>query len=88
MWLLGETGLAIPDAIREHAASVASFCHSTEPLLHERAVNALGRIGRGCYQSVNSFWAGLFRFAHDKAANVRLAFIWASENIATTTPDP
>ena len=30
----------------------------------------------------------MFRFASDEAANVRLAFIWASENIAVNTPDP
>ena len=28
----------------------------------------------------------LFRFASDKAPKVRLAFIWASENIAANTP--
>ena len=30
----------------------------------------------------------MFLFAHDEAASVRLAFIWASENIATNTPEP
>ena len=64
------------------------FCDSAEPLLRERAVNALGRIGRGCYSSVEPYWDSLFRFAHDEEAGVRLAFIWASENIATNTPDP
>ena len=29
----------------------------------------------------------MFRFASDNEANVRLSFIWASENIATNTPD-
>ena len=56
--------------------------------MRERAVNALGRIGRGCYPSVELYWDSLFRFARDKEASVRLAFIWASENIATNTPDP
>ena len=57
-------------------------------LLRERTLNALGRIARGSFQNVEPYWAELFRFAHDEATNVRLAFIWASENIATTTPDP
>lgn len=38
--------------------------------------------------SVELYWDSLFRFARDKEASVRLAFIWASENIATNTPDP
>ena len=29
----------------------------------------------------------MFRFAGDEEPNVRLSFIWASENIATNTPD-
>ena len=29
----------------------------------------------------------MFRFACDEESKVRLAFIWASENIATNTPD-
>ena len=88
LWLLGEMGLQFPLAIKESVPAVAAFFDSTEPLLRERAVNALGRIGRGCYQTVEPYWDSLFRFARDKEANVQLAFIWASENIATNTPDP
>ena len=68
--------------------SIAFFLSETDPLLRERAVNALGRIGRGCFETVEPYWLDLFRFAHDDEANIRLAFIWASENIATNTPDP
>ncbi len=88
LWLLGEMGLAFPLAIKDSVPSMVPFLSSPEPLLRERAVNALGRIGRGCYQTIEPYWADLFRFAHDTEASVRLAFIWASENIATTTPDP
>jgi HEAT repeat protein len=88
LWLLGEMGLAFPLSIKDHVAAVAAFLDCGEPLLRERAVNALGRIGRSCYGSIEPYWAGLFRFTEDKAASVRLAFIWASENIATNTPDP
>ena len=88
LWLLGEMGLAFPNTVREHVVAIAAFCDSPEPLLRERALNALGRIGRGCFQNIEPYWAELFRFAHDEVANVRLAFIWASENIATNTPDP
>ena len=88
LWLLGEMGLKFPLAIKDSVPAIAAFCDSAEPFLRERAVNALGRIGRGCYASVEPYWAALFRFAHDEEAGVRLAFIWASENIATNTPDP
>lgn len=88
LWLLGEMGLALPPAIKGCIAAVAAFLDSSEPLLRERALNALGRIGRGCYETIEPYWADLFRFAHDEEAGIRLAFIWASENIATITPDP
>lgn len=88
LWMLGEMGLAFPSSIKSRVATIASFLDSTEPILRERAINALGRIGRGCFNSVEPYWDDLFRFAHDEDASVRLAFIWASENIATNTPDP
>ncbi len=88
LWLLGEMGLKFPISIKDIVPAITDFCDSAEPLLRERAVNALGRIGRGCYPSVELYWDSLFRFARDKEASVRLAFIWASENIATNTPDP
>ena len=63
LWLLGEMGFAFPFSIVEHVSAVASFCGSTHPLLRERAVNALGRIGRISYASIEPYWEGLFRFA-------------------------
>lgn len=87
LWLLGEMGLAHPQSAREEAPKVTAFLDSPVPLLRERAVNALGRIGRANYQAIGPYWADLFRFANDEEAKVRLSFIWASENIATNTPD-
>ncbi len=88
LWLLGEMGLKHPASIRGCVPAVAAFLDSGEPLLRERAVNALGRIGRGDFHLIEPYWTGLFRFAADREAKVRLSFIWASENIATNTPDP
>ena len=89
LWLLGEMGLAFPSSLPGNGVSaVAAFLSSAEPLLRERAVNALGRIGRGDYPLIEPYWADLFQFARDREANVRLSFIWASENIAANTPDP
>ncbi|MCR4622350.1 MAG: HEAT repeat domain-containing protein [Clostridiales bacterium] len=87
LWLLGETGLKYPASVKDALPGIAAFCESPEPLLRERAVNALGRIGRGCFQLIEPYWAQLFRLASDAEAKVRLSFIWASENIATNTPD-
>ena len=88
LWLLGEMGLCFPAGVEKTVPMIASFCDDPEPLLRERAINALGRIGRGSYRLIEPYWADLFRFARDEEADVRLAFIWASENIATATPDP
>ncbi len=87
LWLLGEMGLAHPESMHDAVPAIAAFLDSSEPLLRERALNALGRIGRADYQLTEPYWESLFRFADDEEAKVRLAFIWASENIATNTPD-
>ena len=87
LWLLGEMGLNFPLAVKGAVPAIAAFCDSAEPLLRERALNALGRIGRGCYASIEPYWTGLFRFAHDEGASVRLAFIWASSSASSASAD-
>ena len=87
LWLLGEMGLIYPQSVQDAVPAIASFLDSPEPFLRERAVNAIGRIGRGSYTVIETYWTDLFRFASDEESKVRLAFIWASENIATNTPD-
>lgn len=87
LWLLGEMGLQYPEKIRKWVPAISDFLNSPTPLLRERALNALGRIGRADFSLIKAYWSDLFRFAKDEAANVRLNFIWASENIATNTPD-
>lgn len=87
LWLLGEMGLLYPQNVKETVPEIASFCESPSALLRERALNALGRIGRADYHLIEQYWQNLFRFSTDEEAQVRLSFIWASENIATNTPD-
>ena len=87
LWLLGEMGLLHPDKIEKWVPAISDFLNSPAPLLRERALNALGRIGRADFTLIQAYWKDLFRFAKDEAPNVRLNFIWASENIATNTPD-
>ena len=87
LWLLGEMGLKYPLSVQDAVPAIASFLDSPVPLFRERAVNALGRIGRGDYRMIEPYRSDLFRFASDEEAQVRLSFIWASENIATNMPD-
>lgn len=87
LWLLGEMGLEYPSEVKDAVPKIVTFFESDEPLLRERAINAIGRIGRGDYSLIAPYWEELFRFADDAEAKVRLTFIWASENIATNTPD-
>ena len=88
LWLLGEMGLRYPQKVKDAVTPIATFFDSSEPILRERAVIALGRIGRGDYRQVEPYFTELFRMAKDSEAGVRLGFVWASENIATVTPDP
>ena len=87
LWLLGEMGLQYPEEIILHVDKIAFFLNSEEALLRERALNALGRIGRGRFASVEPYLEKMAGLATDEQPQVRLAFIWASENIATETPD-
>ena len=87
LWLLGEAGLSFPESVKESVTLIASFLDSPVPLLRERAVNALGRIGRGNFRVIEPYWLSLFSLAGDTDPKVRLSFIWASENIAVSTPD-
>ena len=87
MIMLAEMGLADPQSVRDVVPAITTFRNSPVPLLRERALNAIGRIGRGDYSLIEPYWTGMFRFASDEESKVRLAFIWASENIATNTPD-
>ena len=87
LWLIGEMGLVYPEDVKNSVPVIASYFESDVPLLRERAVNAIGRIGRGEFKVIEEYWEEMFRFTEDKEPNVRLSFIWASENIATNNPE-
>ena len=87
LWLLGEMGLKYPNEIEPYVSRIAAFLDSTDDLLRERALNALGRIGRGRLETVKPHLERMSALAEDGNPRVRLAFIWASENIATNAPD-
>ena len=86
LWMLGEMGLQYPNEIEIHVNTIASFLDSTDDLLRERSLNALGRIGRADFELIKSYFDKIMNLSKDKCSNVRLSFIWASENIATNTP--
>ena len=87
LWLIGEMGLQCPHQIEPYVSQIASYLISADDLLRERALNALGRIGRADFNLVKPYIEETFKLATDKVPQVRLSFIWASENIATNTPD-
>ena len=87
LWLLGEMGLLYPGEVSPFVEEIAAFLHAEDAFLRERAVNALGRIGRADQTLVRPYWEKMFSLSDDENPNVRLAFIWASENIATNMPE-
>ena len=87
LWLLGEMGLEYPQSVQDTVPAITVFLDSPEPLLRERALNAFGRIGRGSYPVIEPYWPQLFSLASDEEPKVRLAFVWASENIAEDRQD-
>ena len=65
-----------------------TFCLEDEhPKIRERAVNALGRIGRADKNLIIPYLDKIMKMRKDQADDVRLAFVWACENIATNAPE-
>ena len=87
LWLLGEMGLLYSEQVGPYVEAIAGFMTAEEPLLRERALNALGRIGRGDHALIEAYLPQMRLFALDNEPPVRLAFIWACENIATNAPE-
>ena len=87
LWLLGEMGLKYPREIERYVEDIACYREDKNPKLRERSANALGRIGRGDENLVIPHLDRLMKMRHDESENVRHAFIWACENIATNAPE-
>ena len=68
------TGWMILTVVKDAVPEIAAFLDSPVPILRERAINAMGRIGRGDYDLVEPYWKDMFRFANDEDAKVRLSF--------------
>ncbi|MBC2575576.1 HEAT repeat domain-containing protein [Peptostreptococcus canis] len=87
LWLLGEMGLNYPMQVRIYIEDIVGHLEDEHPKLRERAVNALGRIGRADKNLVISYLDKLMKMKDDQMDDVRLAFVWACENIATNAPE-
>ena len=87
LWMLGEMGLLYPAEVQPFMNEIAAFLDAEDAFLRERALNALGRIGRAKYTLIQPYWEKMLSLAEDGSPNVRLSFIWASENIATNAPE-
>ena len=87
LWLLGEMGLKYPEEIENYVKDIAGYLENDSPKLRERSTNAIGRIGRSDKNLVVHYLDKLMQMRHDNSENVRHAFIWACENIASTAPE-
>ena len=87
LWLLGEMGLNHPLEVKKHVADIASYLHDDCYKLRERSVNALGRIGRADKHLIVPYLDKIMEMRKDNVDEVRLAFVWACENIATNAPE-
>lgn len=86
LWIIASIGLKYPDSVKPYIDTIANNLTNDEWLIRSRAINALGRIGRADFELIRVHFEKMFELAKDKEAEVRLSFIWASENIATNYP--
>ena len=87
LWLLGEMGLHYLSHIQPYIKQIADYLRDDNPKLRERSVNALGRIGRADKTLILPYFDTLMDMRCDTEEAVRLAFVWACENIATNAPE-
>lgn len=87
LWMLGEMGLLYPEKTAPFISQITDFLKNRDDLLKERAINACGRIGRADYDQIQPYWNLLLSFVHSENPKLRLALVWAAENIATNYPD-
>lgn len=87
LWLLGEMGLRYPMQAEAYIEDIAGYLEDNSPKLRERAVGALGRIGRADKHLIIPYLDKIMNMRKDTVDNVRLTFVWACENIATNAPE-
>ena len=86
LWLLGEMGLNYPKQVETYIIDIAFCLDDEHSKIRERAVNALGRIGRADKNLIIPYFDKIMKMRKKQVDDVRLAFVWACENIATNAP--
>ena len=86
LWILGEMGLKYPAEIEAYLEDIVEYMQDDDSKLRERSTNAMGRIGRADKNLVIPYLDKLMNMRFDESENVRHAFIWACENIASNAP--
>lgn len=88
IWMIGEMCFAFPELLTDSLfEQLKSFSQSSNVLLCERAICAIGRIGRSNGNIVKSHIDELLLGLQSTEGSIRMNTIWASENIATTHPE-
>ena len=80
-------GLNYPVQVKQYVEDIADYMDDNHMKLRERSLNALGRIGRADKDMILPYFDELMTMGNDESDDVRLAFIWACENIATNAPE-
>lgn len=80
-------GLKYPGEIEGYVEDISGYLDDDNPKLRERSANAIGRIGRANKNLVTPYFNQLMKLRYDEFDNVRHAFIWACENIASNDPE-
>lgn len=86
LWILGEMGLNYPAEIEAYLEDIVGYMQDDDSKLRERSTNAMGRIGRADKNLVIPYLDKLMNMRFDESENVRHAFIWACENMASNAP--
>ena len=87
LWILGEMGLNYPAEIEAYIEDIVGDMQDDDSKLRERSTNAMGRIGRADKNLVIPYFDKLMNMRFDESENVRHAFIWACENMASNAPE-
>lgn len=67
LWLLGEMGLKYPVEIEGYVDDIAAYIENDNPLLMQRSVNALGRIGRADNDLIIDYFEKLMKTGYDES---------------------
>lgn len=83
-WAVGQIGIKNPDGVEQYIARAFQDLAHPHPEVREKALFAIGRTGRAKVALVNTRIDELIQVYQDQTPKVRMAMIWACENIANS----